>query len=59
MEKISWIDRVRNQEVLHTVEEERNIIHTTKRRKANWIGHILCGNCLLTYVIERKIESRV
>jgi hypothetical protein len=29
-------DRVRNEEVLHRVKEERNIIHTIKRRKANW-----------------------
>jgi hypothetical protein len=35
MEKISWTDRVRNEEVLHRVKEERNILHTTKRRKAN------------------------
>jgi hypothetical protein len=35
MEKISWTDRVRNEEVLHTVKEERNIVHTIKRRKAN------------------------
>jgi hypothetical protein len=25
MEKISWTDRVRNEEVLHRVKEERNI----------------------------------
>jgi hypothetical protein len=40
MEKISWTDRVRNEEVLHGVKEERNILHTVKRRNANWIGHI-------------------
>jgi hypothetical protein len=40
MEKISWTDRVRNEEVLHRVKEERNILHTINRRKANWIGHI-------------------
>jgi hypothetical protein len=28
MEKISWTDHVRNLEVLHTVHEERNIVHT-------------------------------
>jgi hypothetical protein len=56
MEKISWTDRVRNEEVLHTVKEERNIVHTTKRRKANWIGHILRRNCLLKHVIEGKLE---
>ena len=44
MEKISWTDRVRNEEVLHREKEEGNVLHTVKRRKANWIGHILCGN---------------
>ena len=35
MEKISWTDRVRNEEVLQTEKEERNIIHTVKRKKTN------------------------
>jgi hypothetical protein len=43
---------VRNEEVLHRVKEERNIVHTVKRRKANWIGHILRRNCLLKHVTE-------
>jgi hypothetical protein len=59
MEKISWTDRVRNEEVLHGVKEERNILHTIKRRKANWIGHILHRNCLLKQVIEGKVEGRI
>jgi hypothetical protein len=59
MEKISWTDHVRNEEVLHRVKEERNIVHTIKRRKANWIGHILCRNCLLKHVIEGKLEGRI
>jgi hypothetical protein len=50
---------VRNEEVLHRVKEERNIIHTIKRRKANWIGHILRRNCLLKHVIEGKLEGRM
>jgi hypothetical protein len=59
MEKISWTDRVRNVEVLHRVKEERNVVHTIKRRKANWIGHILRRNCLLKHVIEGKLEGRI
>jgi hypothetical protein len=59
MEKIIWTDRVRNEEVLHRVKEERNILHTIKRRKANWIGHILRRNCLLKHVIERMLEGRI
>ena len=53
MEKFRWTDRVRN-EVLHSVKEERNILHTINRRKANGIGHILRRNCLLKHTIEEK-----
>jgi hypothetical protein len=56
---ISWNDRVKNEEVLHRVKEERNIVHTIKRRKANWIGHILLRNCLLKHVIEGTVEGRI
>jgi hypothetical protein len=35
MEKISWIDGVRNKVVLHTVNEERKFLHVIKRRKAS------------------------
>jgi hypothetical protein len=58
MEKISWTDRVRNEEVSNRVKEERNIVHTIKRRKPNWIGHILRRNCLLKHITEGKIEGR-
>jgi hypothetical protein len=58
MEKISWADHVRNEEVLQRVKEERNTLHTIHRRKANWIGHILRKNWLLTYVVGGKIEGR-
>ena len=40
MEKTRWTDRVINEEVLHKVKEERNIIHTIRRGKADWIGHL-------------------
>jgi hypothetical protein len=43
----------------YRVEEDRNMLHTRKSRKANWIGYILCTNCFLTHVIERKIEGRI
>jgi hypothetical protein len=52
MEKISWTDHVKKEEVLHSVKQERNVLHTIKRRKANLIGH-----CLLKH-IEGKIGGR-
>jgi hypothetical protein len=48
---------VRNEEVLQTVKEERNILHTIKERKADWIGYILRRNCLLKHVTEGKLEG--
>jgi hypothetical protein len=59
MEKISWTDRVRNEEVLLIVKVQRNILHELHKRKANWIGHILRRNCLLQQVIEGKIQGRM
>jgi len=56
MEKISWTDHVRNEEVLLRVNEQRNILQEIRKRKANWIGHILRRNCLLKQVIEGKIK---
>ena len=58
-EKISWIDRVRTEEVLQKVRGERNIIFAGKRRKANWIVHILRRNCLLKHVSDGKVERRI
>ena len=52
MEKVGWTERVRGEEVLQRGREDRNILHTVKRRKANWIGHILCGNCLQKQIMQ-------
>ena len=59
VDKISWTDHVRNEEVLLRVNEQRNILHEIRKRKANWIGHILRRNCLLQQIIERKIKGQI
>jgi hypothetical protein len=38
MEKTSWTDRVRHEELLHRVTKERNVVRTVNIGKANWIG---------------------
>jgi hypothetical protein len=40
-------------------KEGRNILHTRKRKKTNWIGHILCRKCLLKEVNGGQIERRM
>jgi hypothetical protein len=59
MEKISWTDHVRNEEALRRVKEHRNVLHEVSKRKANWIGNILRGNCLLRRVIGEKIKGGI
>jgi hypothetical protein len=59
MVTISWTDHVRNEDVLLGVKKHRNILHEIRKRKANWIGHILRRNCLLQQVIEEKIKGRI
>jgi hypothetical protein len=59
MEKISWTDHERNKETLLRVKEQRNILLEIPKRKANWIGQILCRNCLLQRVIEGNIKGGI
>jgi hypothetical protein len=59
MEKISWTNHVRNEEVLLTVKEQSNILHEICKWKAKWIGHILPRNCLLQQIIEGKIKGGI
>jgi ppGpp synthetase/RelA/SpoT-type nucleotidyltranferase len=58
MEKKSWTERVNNEAVLHRVKEERNLLKKTRRRKANWIRHILCRNCLPKHITEGKVSGK-
>jgi hypothetical protein len=46
-------------QVLLRVNEQRNILHEIRKRKANWIGRILRRKCLLKQVIEGKIQGEM
>jgi hypothetical protein len=54
MEKIAWTEFVRKYEVLRGVGENRDILHTLKRKKANSIGQIFSKNCPLERVTENE-----
>ena len=45
--------------MLLRVNEQRNILHEIRKRKANWIGHILSRNYHLKQVIEGKIKGEM
>jgi len=54
MEKISWTNHMRNEEVLLRVNEQRNILHEIRKRKANWIGYILRRICLSNKLLKER-----
>jgi hypothetical protein len=58
MEKTSCIDCVRNEDVLHRVKKDKNMLRTVNGRKGNLIGHMLRRNCLVKRVTEGKIERK-
>jgi hypothetical protein len=59
MQYIIWSGLVKNEEVIHRVKEEKNILHTIKRKKDSCISHILRRNCHPQLVIEGKIVGRI
>jgi hypothetical protein len=61
MEKVSWTEHVRNEELLLRVKEQMNILQEISKRKANCFGHIqvLLRNCLLQPVIEEQIKGGI
>ena len=54
MEKISWTDLVRNEEVLLRVKEQRNILREIRKRKANWMVTF----CLETALYNKLLKER-
>jgi hypothetical protein len=59
MKKISWTNHVRNEDLLLRVKKQRNTLHEIRKRKANWIGHILRRNCILQRFTEGKIKGGI
>jgi hypothetical protein len=55
--EINSTDRVRIEKVLLRVKVESNVVHTIKRRKNNWIGHILHGKSSKTGYWRKKIRN--
>jgi hypothetical protein len=60
IEKISWTDKITNEEVLERVGINRQLMNELRNRKKNWIGQnlILRGDDLLKEVIEGRIEGK-
>jgi len=57
MEKISWTDHVRNEDVLLRVKEQRNILHEIRKLKANWIGQIYVETAFYNGLLKERYKG--
>jgi len=58
MEKISWNDKITNDGVLKTVNEERNLLKEIWQRKHRWIGHVLRQDSFLRGIFEGRMLGK-
>ena len=58
MERVSYLDRKTNEEVLSSVGEKRSFTDAILNRKNNWIGHVLRGQGMLKHLIEGRMEGK-
>ena len=58
MEKISWLDKVTNKEVLRRVNKDSQILNSIWQRKHRWIDHILRHDWLLHEITEWKVNQQ-
>jgi hypothetical protein len=54
MEKISWTDLVRNEDVLLRVKEQRNTLHEIHKRKANWMVTFCVENAFYNELLNER-----
>jgi len=52
------LDKVTNEEVLKTVNEDRQILNSIWQRKHRWIGHILRHDGLLHETTEGRMRGK-
>ena len=58
LERISWMDKKSNEEVLTIVNENRYLIRTVYQRKKNWIGHVLLRDVLEGRMLGKRPQGR-
>ena len=58
MEKTRCTDCVRNEDVLHRVKKDRNMLRKVNGREGIWIGHMLLRNCLKNTLLKERQKGR-
>src|SRR6478609_11537418 len=58
MGKVSWMDKMTNEQVLSSMNKKRSLIKTIWDRKKNCIGHVVRGDGLMKLVLKEKWKER-
>lgn len=55
MNETKWTGKIKNEEVLKKIIEDRSILKNIKRKEGNCISYILIRDCLQSLIIEVKL----
>lgn len=58
--RVKWTDKVTNMEILKRIKKEKEIIITVKKRKLQYLGHVMRGEKyhLLQLILQGKIQGK-
>ena len=56
--RISWKDKITNQDVLQRIGTERNLLKCIKQRQLRYYGHIKRKSGFLAEILEGKVEGK-
>lgn len=45
--------------LLRRVSEDRELLKIIRRKKMNWLGHLMIGECLFKTAVEGKVKGLV
>lgn len=56
--RISWVDRITNNEVLGRMRKQKEVLNTIKFRKLQYLGHVIRGECYGLLQVIMQIQGR-
>lgn len=56
--KNSWMQKIRDEEMLKRVGERGTMLETLMKIKRNWLGHWLRTDCIVTDLIQVMVEVK-
>ena len=57
MLRVSYKDRVTNEEILRRVGEKRGLLNTIKKRKSQYFGHLIRAEGFQRLLLDGKVEG--